>query len=276
MGREAQKPKKKVTSLQLKSWVWKYFNRDEHNEDLVTCKRCDFTYLNKNRDGCTNSMAYHLKKAHQTTKAQHQQEEEETNSNSSTSVTSNASASFSRPGAATWNKKGLPELLCMALIEDKISFNVIRKSRFFKAAFNSMGLPAYTSHDAIKKCAFGFLDKCKAQVKEKIKLNSALGLKYSVIADEYTSVNSRRYMSICLATATTTIGLGLVRCRGSITAVRTVELIKERLLLYGIDIEDLAGFCSDGAAVMQLAGRLMKIPHQVCLGNYHWFMKYKI
>ena len=262
MVRAVREHKKKLTGAHLKSWVWKYFTREEENEDLVSCKQCSWTYLNKSKDGCTNPMSYHLKKHHSTTKDDDQ-------GNSITASTSSASSrAFFTPGAALWNKQGLPELMAIAVVEDRISMNTIKCSRFFKIALNSMGMPAYTSHNSIKKSAFSFLDKCQDSLKKEIKEYIDSGHKYSIIVDEWTSVNTKRYMSLCLATEATTVSLGMVRCRGSLTAVRTVELIKERLQKYGLTTENLAGFCSDGASVMKLAGRMLKIPHQLCLGNF--------
>ena len=97
------------------------------------------------------------------------------------------------------------------VIEDGISFNVIKKSRFMKAAFYNMGLTGYNSHNSIRNTAFKYLDTCKDRVRADIKAKSAAGIKYAVVADEWSSINSQRYMNVCITTADSTVGLGLVR-----------------------------------------------------------------
>ena len=255
MGREFRK---KTTPAILRSWVWTHFNRDPANEDFSRCKLCDYTYLNKNKDGCTNPLKHHLKRKHGVTKPEIVEFEDKHKHKTPTTTLF--------PGLGY--RKSAAEWLCYLVIEDGISFNVIRKSKFFKAAFHHMHLDFFSSHNTIRAAAFKFLDKCKDHVKSEIKTSLAAGKKFSALADEWTSINSRRYMNVCLSTVDKTIGLGMVRCKGSITAARTVELIKKRLEEFGLIMEDLAGFCSDGASVMKAAGRMMKIPHQLCLGNF--------
>ena len=249
---------KKTTKVSvLKSWVWQHFTKDKENEFKSQCNMCPYSYVNSQKDGSTSTLKHHLLKKHKINKPEIGPSEE---------GGSSAKKSSFQP-VVSWHKKSLSEWLCILVIEDGITFNAIKKSRFFKAAFYHMGLDSYSSHNSIRNAAFKFLDTCKGQVKAEIKANIAAGIKYGVVADEWSSISSRRYMNVCITTADSTVGLGMVRCRGSITAERTVELIEKRLQLFGLNIEDLVGFCSDGASVMKKAGRLMKIPHQLCLGK---------
>jgi hypothetical protein len=52
------------------------------------------------------------------------------------------------------------------------------------------------------------------------------GERFSLIADEWTSIRNRRYLNVCLKTDKETYNLGLVRCKGSITSVLTAEMVK--------------------------------------------------
>ena len=256
MGRIRKTTKKPI----LKSWVWQHFTKVPDNEDKAQCNMCAYAYVNPLKDGCTSALKHHLVSKHKMDKPAAERRSGEGEGSTTTKK------SGIQPTLA-WHKKSLAEWLCILVIEDGISFNVIKKSRFLKAAFFHMGLAGYNSHNTIRNTAYKYLDTCKDRVRADIKANTAAGIKYGVVADEWSSINSRQYMNVCIATADSTVGLGLVRCKGSITAEKTVELIEKRIQMYGLNIEDLVGFCSDGASVMKKAGRQMNIPHQLCLGK---------
>ena len=193
--------RKTARVLPLKSWVWQHFTKGTvtGKEDVDSCIHCTYTYVNKLKDGSTSAHKHHLLKKHCIT----QPNEPESKSKDKKSVRITP--------VVAWHKKSLAEWLCILVIEDGISFNAIKQSRFFKAAFHHMGLSAYLSHNSIKKSAFNYLDQCKEKVKADIKAKMAAGIKYAVVADEWSSISSRHYMNVCITTADTTIGLGMVR-----------------------------------------------------------------
>ena len=104
----------------LKSWVWDHFKKDKDNEDKVQCSRCAYAYVNHQKDGCTSAMKHHLVKKHGINKPERRSGEGETSAT--------AKKSGIQP-PVVWHKKSLAEWMCMLVIEDGISFNVIKKSR---------------------------------------------------------------------------------------------------------------------------------------------------
>ena len=93
--------------------------------------------------------------------------------------------------------------------------------------------------------------------------------KFSLTLDEWTSTKNRRYMNINLHDSEgKTYNLGLVRILGSCTSEKILNMVNERLLNFGLNLEDhIVGATSDGAAVMVKFGRLAPSICQLCLNH---------
>ena len=130
-----------------------------------------------------------------------------------------------------------------------------------------MGFRSYSCHKDVRKASFAHIKTWKEEVKAEIKTKKAAGERFSVVVDEWTSATTRRYLNVVICTADSNIGLGLVRCLGSVTAAVTIDMVRDRLEEFGLTIEELVGISSDGASVMKKTGADMKIPHQLCHGK---------
>ena len=279
-----KKVRKTLQSRAKRSYVWSYFKTENCAENASGANRCsqkDCTFRTPNKqDGCTNTMRQHLENKHAIFGPKKEDVEK-------------ALKTMEKSIDLPWYAKSAGEWLALLLIEDGFSFHAIANSRFVQAAFHYMKLKMYFCHKTLKTKAFEQVALWKDAVKAEIKTDKAAGVRYAVVIDEWTSISTRRYMNICLTSSKEAlIGLGLVRCTGSITAERTVELLKGRLGEYGLEIPELVGISSDGANVMTAAGNLMdllcgppdavagrgqpgggkkiikKIPHQLCLGKH--------
>jgi len=65
-----------------------------------------------------------------------------------------------------------------------------------------------------------------AETKEELVKAFKNGVCFSVVIDEWTSINNRRFLNVCVVTIDSCVNLGLACCRGSMTAIRTVELLQ--------------------------------------------------
>ena len=92
------------------------------------------------------------------------------------------------------------------------------------------------------------------------------GTAFSLSFDEWTSVRNRRYMVVNVHEFGGHFWcLGLIRVSGSMPAEKCVDLLKERLLQFGLSLDkDIVGMCTDGASLMKKVGKLTNAEHQLC------------
>ena len=62
-----------------------------------------------------------------------------------------------------------------------------------------------------------------------IKTDHSSNVRFSVCIDEWTSNTGKRYLNVTVITKTKTLNLGMVRCMGSMTSGKTLELTVRRL-----------------------------------------------
>ena len=66
------------------------------------------------------------------------------------------------------------------------------------------------------------------------------------------------------------VNLGMVIIKGSMSAERAENLVKERLHEFGFKMEDIVAAMTDGASVMKSFGRMICCVHQLCFAHgYH-------
>ncbi len=66
----------------------------------------------------------------------------------------------------------------------------------------------------------------KITCKQKLSAIAAKGDRLSVIIDEYTDSRCKRFLNVTAVTMDSCFNLGLVRCKGSMTAEKTAFLTK--------------------------------------------------
>ena len=75
-------------------------------------------------------------------------------------------------------------------------------------------------------------------------------------------------MNVHVVTNQKRYNLGMARCTGRMTAVRTLEVAKERLEMFGLEVEQMVGLTTDGASTMVCMGETLDCIHQLCLGKF--------
>jgi hypothetical protein len=210
------------------SFVWKYFDDITKNPKekvrVRQCKMCPYSYESK--DKTTTSMVNHLR-SHNIVKNEKKDdsvtmmEVEETKSDSGKfSQEKNSMARFLN------RKRSTAEWYTRMAVENCFSFNQMATCEFISVSFSSMGMKAKKSRSRISEIVNNFIQELQEEVKADFKEKFENGSRFSVVIDEWTSIRNRRYMNVCIVTSSECMNLGLARCRGSMTAVRTAELVE--------------------------------------------------
>jgi hypothetical protein len=135
--------------------------------------------------------------------------------------------------ARLFNKnRSIEEWYTRLAVEDGLSFNQIASSEFLGVAFNALGLKHKQSRSKVSICVNNFITKMQDEVRDKLKQDIDQGERFSIVIDEWTSIRNHRFLNVCILTSTTCTNLGLARCHGSMTATRTVQLVKVTYLPY--------------------------------------------
>jgi hypothetical protein len=92
-----------------------------------------------------------------------------------------------------------------------------------------MRIKHFQAHSTVAKVVMDFIKKMKEDTQKKLAEQFNAGERYSVIADEWTSIRNRRYLNVCVKSSKETVNLGLVRCKGSVTCKVTAEMVKVSL-----------------------------------------------
>ena len=94
------------------------------------------------------------------------------------------------------------------------------------------------------------------------------------IFDEWTSKGNTRYMNLIIRFSDCEFNLGVIPVKGSANSKNLLNLIDERLKLFGIERKNLLFFSADGARVNEKIGKDSKMKIQMCflhgihLGNF--------
>lgn len=87
--------------------------------------------------------------------------------------------------------------------------------------------------------------------------------------DEWSSLRNRRYMNINIHLRNGSYyNMGLVRMHGSMPAEKCVELLRNKLKDFGLDLStDIVTITTDGASVMVKVGKLIEADQQLCFAH---------
>lgn len=207
--------------------MWDYFDDNFSSDGSNSghrCRRCP--YVDHSKSKTTSAMATHLRKVHNIT------ELASANSNDMSSSNSNTSSNFSRPSPVLGMSRFLSknrsseEWFTRLVVVDGLSFNQVASSEFVGAAFGSFGFKHIKSRSRVSTVVNAYIVKMKEETRAELKTAFDKGERFSIVFDEWTSIRNRRYLNVCLVSDSSCTNLGLVRCRGSMTAGRTVELVK--------------------------------------------------
>jgi hypothetical protein len=213
-----------------RSFVHDYFDdpegTDTNGVKKRKCKKCSFTCVPKN--GSTSSMLFHLQHSHGISRPDPDENDEKDDASSSGNIVKKKSV-IVKPSVASFcaskNKSG-EEWLTRQVVLDGLTLRQLAQSEFQEAACIAMRMKHYKSHVTVGKVVKDYIKNMKEKTKEKLTEDFLAGKRFSVIADEWTSVSNKRYLNVIIKSDQDTHNLGLVRCKGSVTSKVTADMVK--------------------------------------------------
>ena len=126
--------------------------------------------------------------------------------------------------------------------------------------------PWPTCTSQVKKFVYEHVEITKDQMLKKLKKRIESGDRISLCMDEWTSLSVKKFININIFYHTTeTECLGLKRARGSCPAPKLKNLLVDHLDTFGINLKtDVVCLTTDGAAIMDVIGRLIPCLHLKC------------
>ncbi len=262
----------------MKSGVWEHFTRDSVNQTAI-CLLCK-TKL-KCTGGSTKSLHVHLQSKHGVNLLKRGAESEVRDDNRKEGASA-ATAGNIRARSGTENVTSLSKFFASptdnsleATIArmtacDGLPFRIFATSPDMRRILMASGfreLPK--SSTTVQSLVMDHGRKIRSLVASEIACRMSKGEKFSLTFDEWTSSRNRRYMVVNLHEAGPKFwSLGLVRIHGTMPAKKCVQLLEERLKIFGLSLsDDIVGICTDGASVMCKVGKLIDAKQQLCYAH---------
>lgn len=152
--------------------------------------------------------------------------------------------------------------------KDGLTFSVFTTSPDLRDLFHKSGFDLPKSANTVRNVVVTYSKSVKSRMIIEIQKSGDENVKHSLTFDEWTSKKNRRYLNINLHSKEKHYNLGLVPINGSCTAETCVELLKNRLKSFELDLEnDIVGITTDGARVMQKVGKLLSCYQQLCYAH---------
>lgn len=204
-----------------KSFVWEHFLRTGPEEKVKKCKRC--SYIDPSTSSSTSNMASHLLHKHGISNSK---EEKEGN------TVPLGNFHMQQSTITTGPRRSIEEWTTRQVVEDGLSFRQISGSEFQAAACVALKLKHFKSHTTVGKVVMNYIEDMKVDTKLKLSKKFAQGERFSVIADEWTSLRNRRYLNVTVINSSYSSNLGLARCKGSMTGKAVAEMVKVILFIF--------------------------------------------
>jgi hypothetical protein len=224
--------------------------------------KCPFIIKTKK---LTSTMRYHLQHKHG-----HKLEESGSISNTPEACSSSSNKDKGRHLSIVdaLKKNPNPDMVLARLgAVNRIPFLTSATSQDIKEGLRARGLETPESRTGIRNAIMALGESVKSSLTNDLKVRKEEGEKFSLSLDEYTSGQNRRYMCLNLHTSQEGkhFGLGMIRVEGSMPSEKGVVLVKSKLADFDLDLGDIFGIVTDGAAVMRKMGRLLGTFQQLCM-----------
>lgn len=166
--------------------------------------------------------------------------------------------------------KSLEETIARMTAKDGLTFRVFTTSEDLRRCLKKDGFSTIpTSPNTIRRMMITYSQSVHTKIKAEIKSELSGGSRFCVTFDEWTSCRNRRYMNLILHGKGSKIwNLGLVRCKGSMTAEKCLDVVKKHLEAFNLSMDrDIVSIMTDGASVMAKIGKLSKSHQQLCFAH---------
>jgi hypothetical protein len=242
------------------SFVWSYFTKSKDNS-TAKCDKCKSDF--KTKGSSTTSLISHLEKKHGIKKEDTENLTKKSNYEPPEKKLKQSKLSFMdvKPSRA--------QIFSEMAAKDGITINQILKSKTIANGLKYAGYEVPKSANTIIKEIYEFYEEKQEEIITNITKLKNSGEKWSISFDEWTSRRGRRYLNINLHNSKDEpICLGLVHVLGSLTAERTQKLIRDRLLLFNLNLDtDIVASLCDGAKVNIKYSRQTPTETQICLAH---------
>lgn len=162
----------------------------------------------------------------------------------------------------------LASILARYISVDGFSIRAVFNSEGIKDHLRSKGYEMPKSQTTISNLILDYFNEKKYKVICHLTALKNKGARFSISIDEWCDVSMRRYLNITLHSNEKDYVLGLFPMLGSYDSMKTVELVKNSLMEFKIDLnKDIVASCNDGAAVMVKYGRLIEPLSQLCYNH---------
>lgn len=249
--------------------AWQHFSRDKEGA-TAQCQLCHNVI--KCSGGSTKGLHTHLKAKHNIDLLK-RASLASSDDGTVTKQVNNTATAVAGPLAMFLLKSAensLEATLARMIARDGLTFRVFVASPDLRSAMMAKGfsnLPK--SAVTVQKLVMSHGDTLRSLTSAELAHRKALGKRFSVTFDEWTSTRNRRYMNVNVHYGGSEFwNLGLVRVKGSMPAEKCVDLLTTKLNVFGLDVErDIVSICTDGASVMVKVGNLLKAEHQLCFAH---------
>ena len=166
------------------------------------------------------------------------------------------------------------QVLCDFIAKSNMSINSIVNCPHIEEYFQLKGWSLPNSCSTISKIIVDHADEVVCNFKKLFD-----GKKISIQIDEWTNNSNKRFMSVVATDSTEYVNLGLCEISGSATSANLLNLLKQKLELCRISLENVIGITSDGASVMkrlqQDSGKIQQscYAHAIHLAVVDYLMK---
>ena len=244
------------------SWVWKHFkvvNKSSTNEDgdKVDEQKAICLYLNEceckgefKYTKNTTTLANHLRKCHG------DKLDDETRQSKITEF---------------WKSKNRNACLDIAEMccRNGFSFRAISDCRFIKQQLRAKYQISIESPNTVREYVIEFGRFVISKQREYLIDRKSECMKFYLIVDEAKLGNNLKVLGIKLRTPSgLTIDMGVIKLGIRSRAPDIVECIKRKLEVYGLNLDDILVYISDGCSTMKLVSTLIGAVHQICYA--HW------
>lgn len=252
-----------------KSPVWPYFLKALVG-NTAKCKFSSCGEILKVTGGSTHGLWTHLEKKHKI-KPPKPSSNNEPNENLATASESNVLSKKRKIDEffVTKQVETLQEVFSKLAAKDGLTFNVLAKSEELKKCFKARGFINIPDHPAtVKNMIIDYSCGVRKGFTEELSILKGKMKKFSLCFDEYTSIKNRRYLNIILFGNDKLWNLGLTRIKGSLPAEQCVDVVNERLNVFGLNLHsDIVSITTDGAAMMKKVGKLISCSQILCMAH---------
>lgn len=171
-------------------------------------------------------------------------------------------------------KKSRNRILAELVAFDNFTLNQIVKSSFLRNVFHEYGWEMPKNATTISTILLNEAEKKKIAIQNEIRELIEENVRFSVIIDEWTSISSKRFMSVILRSHEQTFNLGMASINGTANSSNLNNILWDRLKVFSIEKKHIVAIVTDGASVMKSMLAINDCVQQRCMAHgFHLAVK---